>query len=297
MPSVKANGITIEYEEFGRPNARPMLLIMGLGAQMILWDEEFCEMLADRNHRVIRFDNRDVGKSTWFDHLGVPDVLSAVTGAMMGAPVTGPYTLSDMAADTVGLLDALGIERAHVVGASMGGMIAQTLAIEYPRRVASLTSIMSSTGNPDVSQPRPEALAALLGPLPTNRDEAVDSIVRFFRVVGSPGFPFDEQRVRDGAALAFDRGFNPLGVARQLVASLASGSRTAALRSVRVPALVIHGKNDPLIPLAGGEDTAAALPRAELLVIDGMGHDLPPAVWRPIVDAICALTARAKEAA
>ena len=296
MPLARTNGIDLEYETFGHPSRPPLLLIMGLGAQMILWDEEFCAALVDRGYFVIRFDNRDIGLSTKLDASGIPDVMAAMTRALGGETVEAPYTLSDMAADTAGLLDALGIERAHVVGASLGGMIAQTLAIEYPRRVLSLTSIMSSTGNPDVTQPRPEALSALLGPLPTSRDEAVDSIIRFFRVVGSPGFPFDEQRVRERAALAFDRGFNPLGVARQLVATLASGSRTERLRSVRVPALVIHGKNDPLIPLAGGEDTAAALPRAELLVIDGMGHDMPPAVWRPIVDAICALTARAKEA-
>jgi pimeloyl-ACP methyl ester carboxylesterase len=293
MPNVRANGIDIEYDEFGDRTARPVLLIMGLGAQMILWHEDFCTQLAARGHRVIRFDNRDVGKSSKLNHLGVPNVLLAMGAALARQPVSAPYRISDMAGDAVGLLGALDIDKAHIVGASMGGMIAQSLAIEHPTRVLSLTSIMSSTGNPDLPQARPEAISALLAPPPASRQASIERAVSVFRVIGSPGFPFDEAYVRERAALSYDRGFSPEGVVRQLVAIVASGSRTQALRSVTVPTLVIHGRDDPLVPLAAGQDTAAAVPGAELMVIDGMGHDLPRAVWPRIIDAISALTARA----
>ena len=292
MPHVAANGITIEYEEFGDRGGRPLLLIMGLGAQMILWREEFCEQLAARGHRVIRFDNRDVGKSSWFDAFGVPDVTAAVGAALLRQPVKAPYLIRDMAADAVGLLDALHIDQAHVVGAAMGGMIAQAVTIEFPSRVRTLTSIMSSTGNPDLPPATPAAMSVLLAPPPTNRDEAIERSVAVFRTIGSPGFPFDEADVRERAALSYDRGFNPAGTVRQLVAILASGSRKDALKAVRVPALVIHGKDDPLVAFAAGQDTAAAIPGAELLAIDGMGHDLPRALWPRIIDAISTLTAR-----
>ena len=292
MPHVAANGITIEYEEFGDRSGRPLLLIMGLGAQMILWREEFCEQLAARGHRVIRFDNRDVGKSSWFDALGVPDVTAAVGAALLRQPVQAPYLIRDMAADAVGVLDALHIDQAHVVGASMGGMIAQAVAVEFPSRVRTLTSIMSSTGNPDLPPATPAAMSVLLAPPPTNRDDAIERSVTVFRTIGSPGFPFDEADVRKCAALSYDRGFNPAGTVRQLVAILASGSRKDALKAVRVPALVIHGKDDPLVPFAAAQDCAAAIPGAELLAIDGMGHDLPRALWPRIIDAISTLTAR-----
>jgi pimeloyl-ACP methyl ester carboxylesterase len=292
MPRVKSNEIEIEYDEFGRRTDRPVLLIMGLGSQMILWREEFCEQLAARGHRVVRFDNRDVGKSTWFDHLGLPDVLAAVGATLARQPVAAPYVLRDMAADAAGLLDALQIDQAHIVGASMGGMIAQTMAIEFPQRVRSLTSIMSTTGNPDLPQAKPAAMSALLAPLPTNRDQAIERAVGVFRVIGSPGFAFDEAEVRARATLSFERGFNPNGVARQIVAILASGNRKPALQAVHVPALVIHGADDPLVRVEAGRDTAAAIAGAELLLIDGMGHDLPRPVWPRIIDAISALTAR-----
>ncbi len=291
MPRAKANGIDIEYEEFGDRRYPPILLIMGLGAQMILWHEDFCTQLAARGYRVIRFDNRDVGKSSKLDHLGVPNVILAVGAALARMPVQAAYTLSDMAADAVGLLDALHIDKAHIVGASMGGMIAQALAIEHPTRVLSLTSIMSSTGNPDLPPARPDAMSALLGPPPTSRQASIERAVSVFRIIGSPGFPFDEASVRERAALSYDRGFNPEGVVRQLVAILASGSRTQALRAVTVPTLVVHGKDDPLVPLEGGQDTAAAVPGAELMLIDGMGHDLPRAIWPRLIGAISSLTA------
>jgi pimeloyl-ACP methyl ester carboxylesterase len=293
MPHVRANGIGIEYDEFGDRGGRPLLLIMGLGAQMILWREEFCEQLAARGHRVIRFDNRDVGKSSAFDQCGVPDVVAAVGASLARQPVDAPYRLRDMAADAAGLLDALDIERAHVAGASMGGMIAQAMAIEFPARVLSLTSIMSTTGNPNLPPAKPEAMSVLLEPLPTTRDEGIARAVSVFRTIGSPGFPFDEAEVRERAALSYDRGFNPGGVARQLVAILASGSRKEALGAVRAPALVIHGKDDPLVPVEAGRDTAEAIPGAQLMVFDGMGHDLPRPLWPRIIDAISALTARA----
>ncbi len=292
MPRTYANGIDIEYDARGAPDARPLLLIMGLGAQMIIWDDDFCEQLAARGHRVIRFDNRDIGLSTKLDAAGMPNLVAAVGRRLLGKPVGAPYTLSDMAADAAGLLDALGIETADIVGASMGGMIAQTMAIEHPSRVRTLTSIMSTTGEPDLPQPTPEATAALLTPVPTDREGNVTRAVRVARVIGSPGFPFDEVYVRRRAARAYDRGFYPAGAARQLLAIMASGSRKEALKTVRVPTLVIHGSDDPLAPLAGGIETAESIPGAELLILEGMGHDLPQLLWPRIIDAICALAAR-----
>jgi pimeloyl-ACP methyl ester carboxylesterase len=292
MPRARANGIEIEYESFGSPGDPTLLLVMGLGAQMILWPEEFCADLASRGLRVVRFDNRDVGRSTWLDDAGMPDVAGALGAALQGRPIAAPYLLRDMASDAVGLLDALEVDAAHVVGASMGGMIAQTLAIEHPTRVRTLTSIMSTTGHPGLPPARPEAMSVLLTPAPSERAAAIEHGVRVWRTIGSPGFPFDESEVRQRAALAFDRGVNPPGVARQLVAILASGSRRDALRGVRAPTLVIHGAADPLVPLEGGRDTAQSVPGAELLEFEGMGHDLPRPLWPRFVEAITKLAGR-----
>ncbi|HUI25642.1 MAG TPA: alpha/beta hydrolase [Candidatus Kryptonia bacterium] len=292
MPNVRANGIDIEYDTFGQPANAPMLLIMGLGAQMVLWDEQFCEQLAERGHYVIRFDNRDVGLSTKFAQAGMPNVVAAVGAMMMRQPVEAPYTLSDMAADAMGLLDALDIGTAHIVGASMGGMIAQTVAIEHPKRVRTLTSIMSTTGNPNLPPAKPEAMMALMTPPPADRAGSIERSVSVFRTIGSPGFPFEEDRFRERAALSFDRCFHPEGAARQMVAILASGSRKEKLGAVTAPTLVIHGADDPLVPLAGGIDTAESIPGAELLIIEGMGHDLPRPAWPRIIDAISKLTVR-----
>lgn len=294
MPSVRCNGVEIAYEEIGARDGRPIVLIMGLGVSLVFWDDEFCALLAERGHRVVRLDNRDVGRSTKLDALGVPNVLQAMTALMMRQPISAPYLLSDMARDTIGLIDALGIERAHVVGASMGGMIAQTMAIEHPERLFSLTSIMSTTGDPTLPQAKPEAMATLLTPPPAERSAYLDQAVRVWRTIGSPGFPFDEQRVRARAAAHFDRGYHPPGVARQLVGILASGDRTAALRKVTAPTLVIHGVDDPLVPVQAGKATAAAIAGAELLLIEGMGHDLPREAWPRIVGSISDLTARAQ---
>jgi pimeloyl-ACP methyl ester carboxylesterase len=292
MARVRANGIEIEYDTFGRENDRPLLLVMGLGGQSIMWDEGFCEGLAERGHFVVRYDNRDVGLSTKFDAHGLPNVLALMTGGASAGPV--PYTLDDMADDAAALLDALELDTAHVCGASMGGMIAQTLAIRHGRRVRSLASIMSSTGNPSLPQAKPEAMAVLMSPPPTDRASSLDAAVRTWRTIGSPGFPFDETKIRERAGRLFDRSFHPQGVARQLAAILAHGSRVEKLRDVKAPTLVIHGAADPLVPLAGGEDTARAIPGAELLVIEGMGHDLPEGAWPRIVGAISEHTAKAE---
>jgi pimeloyl-ACP methyl ester carboxylesterase len=286
MPRARANGIEIEYEEFGNARDQPVLLIMGLGAQMILWDEAFCESLAGRGYRVIRFDNRDVGLSTWLDHLGAPNLLAVMSARLLGQKVDAPYLVSDMAADAAALVGALGIDAAHVVGASMGGMIAQAMAIEHPARVLSLTSIMSSTGEPALPQPKPEAREVLLSRAPRDREQAIERAVRIFRAIGSPGFPFDEERIRGHAARSFDRAFNPAGAVRQLTALAASGSRKRALGALRVPTLVIHGSDDPLVPVTCGVDTAESIPGAKLVVIEGMGHDLPCQAWPRIVGAI-----------
>jgi pimeloyl-ACP methyl ester carboxylesterase len=283
---VRANGIELCHDTFVDPTAPPMVLIMGLAAQMIAWDEEFCAELASRGFFVVRFDNRDIGLSTRLDQAGVPDLQAAFMAAMQGKPVSAPYLLSDMDDDVVGLMDALGIRGAHLVGASMGGAIAQTVAIRHPERLLSLTSIMSTSGAPDLPPPTPAALAMLLKPAPTDQAGYFESYVQTWKLLRVGSFPLDEARDLSRAGQNFARGLHPAGVARQLVAVLASGSRKPALAAVRAPTLVIHGDVDPLVPLACGQDVAASIPGAKLLVIEGMGHALPITMWPRIIDAI-----------
>lgn len=292
MPQAQANGIEIEYETFGSSQARPLLLTMGLGGQMILWDEEFCEALAERGHYVVRYDNRDVGLSTKFEDAGEPDLMS-----MMLNPDAAPepaYTLDDMAADGVALLDALEIDSAHVCGASMGGMIVQTMALQHRDRLRSMTSIMSTTGNKDLPAADPSVSARLVMEAPRNREEAIERAVETFKVIGSPGFDFDEASVRDKAARGYDRCFLPAGQARQLAAILAQPNRGPELQQLDLPCLVIHGKADPLVPVEGGKDTASAIPGAELWLVEGMGHDMPKAIHADLVERISALADRAE---
>jgi pimeloyl-ACP methyl ester carboxylesterase len=285
MANVAANGIRIEYETSGNSADPPLLLIMGLGAQLIAWDDDFVDELASRGFYVIRFDNRDQGLSTWFDDAGVPDVVTAAATGVIPEPA---YTLADMADDAAGLLDALGIERAHVCGASMGGMIAQSLAIRRPVQVLSLVSIMSTTGDPAVGWPHPEAMALLMAPVPPDREGVIESAVKGAAVIGSTGYPLDNERIRSMVAAAYDRGFHPDGAARQLVAIASAPDRTADLGAVDCPTLVIHGEVDPLIDCSGGRATAEAIPGAELWIIPGMGHDLPAQLFAPIAERIAA---------
>jgi len=287
MPLTPANPIAIKYETFGEPTAPPVLLLMGLGGQLIHWDEAFCRRLAGLGRYVIRFDNRDVGLSTQLDELSAPDTRHSVHAWLEGRSPAAPYTLDDMADDAVGLLDWLGIARAHVVGTSMGGMIAQCMTIRHPTRVLSLTSIMADAGEPAV--PEPEAMIAFEPPA-TERETYVTQVLKILRALCGPRFAVEERGARQMALNAFDRGIHPAGFARQLAAIVASGSRREALRSVRVPALVIHGDADPLIPLAGGVETAQAILEAKLHIIPGMGHQLPPAAWPGILEAIGAHT-------
>jgi pimeloyl-ACP methyl ester carboxylesterase len=283
-----ANGIEIVYETIGDPSNPPLLLVMGLGTQLIHWDVELCELFADRGLHVIRFDNRDAGRSTYID-APVPNLRRAMAGLRIDAP----YLLDDMAEDAFGLLDHLGIEAAHVAGVSMGGMIAQTMAIRRPERVLSLTSIMSTTGERRVGRPKLRVWGVLLRRAPSDKDAAVEYFVRVFRLIGSKGFPADEDRIRALAGEAYDRGHSPAGTGRQLAAIMASGDRTDRLRGLRVPTLVFHGRDDPLIPFRGGRATADAVPGARLIGIPGMGHDLPRQVWPQLVDAVVETAARA----
>lgn len=289
MATAHVNGIDIEHEEMGNRADPAMLLIMGLSAQMIWWDDEFCSALADRGHRVIRFDNRDVGLSTKITGGPPFDLAKAMSGDRSAAA----YTLDDMAQDSAGLLDALDVDRAHVVGASMGGMIAQALAIHHPDRVASVCSIMSTTGARDVGQPSQEAMTVLLRPPAATKEEYLEGSLAAAKVIGSPGFPFHEDRIRARAERSWERGYYPEGVGRQLAAILVSPDRTPALASVTAPTLVVHGDADPLVSPSGGEATAKAVPGAELLMVPGMGHDLPPEAWPTVVDAIVANASRA----
>lgn len=286
-------GIELAWESFGRPTDRPLLLVMGLAAQMLLWPDALCEALAARGFHVVRFDNRDVGLSSRLDHLPAPGLGQLMASVLSSGNAGQPgYRLSDMARDAVALLDGLGWEAAHVVGASMGGMIAQTLAIEHPDRVRSLTSIMSTTGSRRVGLPTPKALRALLSrPAPTEAAYA-DHLVRFLALTGSPAYPAAEADVRALARACFARGMAGAGAARHLHAVVASGSRRQGLAGVRVPSLVMHGLDDPLVHVSGGRATAEALPDAELRLFPGMGHDLPRALWPEMVDRIAAVALR-----
>src|SRR5579872_5314035 len=281
MPSTPANDITIEYETAGDPADPPLLLVMGLGAQLVAWDDELVAALAARGFYVVRFDNRDVGLSTWFDDAGVPEAMAVLEGRQ-----PAPYLLDDMADDAAALLSALGIDSAHVLGASLGGMIAQAMAIRHPERVRTLTSIMSTTGNPGVGQPHEVALQALLSEPPTDREGAIQASLESWKVMGSPGYTLDEDRVRSSVGAAFDRAFHPDGTARQLVAILASPDRTPGLREVRIPTLVIHGDGDTLVFPSGTPATAEAVKGAELWMLPGVGHDLPPALFGELADRV-----------
>ena len=292
MTAIQANGIKIEYETFGSAQGKPILLVMGLGTQMIGWHPGFCQMLADRGHYVIRYDNRDVGLSEKFGQLGAPDVIAMATALSTGDPVTAPYSLADMAQDGIGLLDALSIDKAHICGASMGGMIVQSMAIEAPQRILSLTSIMSTTGDPDLPGPSDEAMAVLLTPGATEREAAVDRTVMAAGVIGSPEYPAPPDELRARALEAYDRCSYPEGSVRHIAAVASQGNRTEALRAVQVPALVIHGKADPLVRIEAGIATHKALPNSELMLIDGMGHDMPEPLWKQVVDGIDRLTSR-----
>ncbi len=285
MPRARVSSdVELEYEVTGSPGAPPVLLIMGVGAQLIHWPDGFVDMLAGRGLRVVRFDNRDAGLSTKLEHLGVPRLKWMLVRALMGMPVAGPYRLEDMASDAAGLLDALELRAAHVVGISMGGMVAQTLAIGQPDRVLSLTSLMSTPGGRYVGQYG--AIRALIGPPPRTRPEAIECGVRLARAISGPGFPLDDDRLRDLAARSWDRAHCPAGFARQMAAILSAAPRGTALSRLRTPTLVIHGEHDPLVPVEAGRATAAAVPGARLVVVPGLGHSLPEGAWPVLCDEI-----------
>jgi pimeloyl-ACP methyl ester carboxylesterase len=292
VPTLHTNGIDLAYEIEG--SGEPLVLIMGIGAQMVMWDARFRAALVARGFQVIRFDHRDIGGSTRLNHLPVPRPLPTITRGFFGLPVEAPYTLSDMARDVTGLLDGLGIDRAHVVGVSMGGMIAQHLAIEHPTRIASLTSIMSTTGGRYV--PKPRAVRGLLTPMGKTVEEVETRFLAMWKVIGSPAYPPDEARLRGVAREAFARGISPRGFLRQLAAIMASGDRTKRLAGVRAPTVVLHGHEDPLVPRAAGRATARAIPGARFIEFPGMGHDLPAALFPRFVEEIAAVAARAAPA-
>ncbi len=282
---IRANGIDVEVEDTGegvdsRGNDRPVVvLIMGLGMQLIAWPADLVGALVDAGFRVVRFDNRDIGLSQHFDALGVPNVLMAGLKARLGLTIKAPYTLSDMAQDTLGVLDALKIKKAHIVGVSMGGMIAQRVALAQPKRALSLTSIMSTSGARGLPQTKPRVVRALLNrPASLAPQDIGDFYVKLLKVIGSPAFPVPEAEVRARAAVAFQRNYHPQGVARQMVAIMADAQRADELKRLTVPTLVVHGTEDVLVPFACGEDTARRIPKSRFVPIEGMGHDLPPGV-------------------
>jgi pimeloyl-ACP methyl ester carboxylesterase len=290
MAQLQANGLTIEYDTFGSRDAEPVLLIMGLGTQMTAWTPEFCELLAQRGHYVIRFDNRDIGLSTKLDHLPVPGHLSFLASLLLRRPIKAPYSLADMAKDAEGVLGALGISSAHVVGASMGGMIAQLMAYHHPEKVRSLTSLMSTSGDRGLPRARRDVTRQVFMARPpaNDREALIRHLVRTRSMIASPGYPRSEKQWRDIVVAALERSFYPPGFGRQLAAVIADRSRASRLRKIRVPTLVIHGKDDPLVPVEHGVDTARHIPGARLEIIEGMGHDLPPALDETLTSLIAA---------
>jgi len=290
VQNVGPSKIKMVYQRFGNPALPPVFLIMGAGAQMINWPEGFCLELAGHGLHLIRFDNRDAGLSTHFSDAPVPDFPRIQAGDFS----TVTYTLSDMAADTVGLMDALGYDSVHLVGASMGGMIAQTIAIEFPHRARSLISMMSTTGDSSVGQPDYSVLASLGSPSYNDRQAYIDWQIKSRKAIGSPKYPLDEKAAAQIAGLVWDRDHDPLGMLRQAVAVIKSGDRTEKLRSIAIPTLVIHGENDKMIDISGGRATAAAIPNAELVSFEGMGHDLPKQLWPEFAKRIANLVHRAE---
>ena len=289
MPRVKANGIEIEYDIHGRESDPAVVLVMGFSGQMIMWPMSFVEGLTKKGFRVIRFDNRDVGLTTHMDHLGPADMGAAMAAAASGQRYAkAPYLLDDMAQDVVGLLDALGIKAAHIVGASMGGMIAQLVAVNHPEHTLSMTSIMSTTGRPGLTQARPEIMAVLVTPPKSDsREDRAAAFKGTFRTIGSPGFPATDAELAALADAMVDRGpYNPAGIARQMVSIMSSEPRHEKLKGVKAPALVLHGKDDPLVPLDGGEDTAKAIPNSEFIVVPGMAHDFTEALMPQFIEHV-----------
>jgi pimeloyl-ACP methyl ester carboxylesterase len=292
MPRAHGNGVELEYETIGDPAGRPLLLVQGLGAQLTSIEDGLCQELASRGFLVIRYDNRDVGLSTWFDHAR-PVNLAAIYG---GDHASLAYTLEDMADDAVAVLDAAGVGSAHVAGISLGGMIAQLLATRHPERVRSLASIMSTTGDRAVGQPTGEAASILIAPMPSDREGFIEQAVVNAKAISSgTAYPFDAEAVRRGAARGFDRAYHPRGTGRQFAAILAAGDRTPALGTIRVPTLVVHGEHDQVIRVSGGEATAAAIGGARLLRVPGLGHELPPGFWPVLADALVELADRGAE--
>ncbi|HCV35457.1 MAG: alpha/beta hydrolase [Acidimicrobiales bacterium] len=292
MVRTAVNGVEIEYEVFGDDTDPTLLMIMGLGAQMTAWPVEFCHELAGRGHQVVRFDNRDIGLSSHLDHLAVPDLMEVIGAAMAGKSLDVPYALADMAADSVGLLDALNQEAAHIVGASMGGMIAQRLVINHPERALSLTSIFST---PRYIPADPDVVALFSRPDPGSFEGRIQAGVEGARMVSGGVFPFDEELVRQYMATSIERSWHPEGQRRQMAAIVADGDRTEELRLVDLPTLVVHGTHDPLVVPQGGQETADAIQGAELVWIDGMGHELPPGAWPTILDRISGLVASVEQ--
>jgi pimeloyl-ACP methyl ester carboxylesterase len=292
MPRAHGNGVELEYETVGDPAGRPLLLVQGLGAQLTSIEDGLCQELASRGFLVVRYDNRDVGLSTWFDHARQVN-LAAIYG---GDHASLAYTLEDMADDAVAVLDAAGIRSAHVAGISLGGMIAQLLATRHPERVRSLASIMSTTGDRAVGQPTGEAASILIAPMPSDREGFIEQAVVNAKAISSgTAYPFDAEAVRRGAARGFDRAYHPRGTGRQFAAILAAGDRTPALGTIRVPTLVVHGEHDQVIRVSGGEATAAAIGGARLLRVPGLGHELPPGFWPVLADALVELADRGAE--
>lgn len=296
MPQARANGVDIAYETFGSASSRPLILIMGIGSQMVTWPTAFCEKLAAAGHRVVRFDNRDVGLSTKLDDAGVPNIWEVLTTVQAGGQVNVPYRLSDMAADTVGLMDALRIKKAHICGLSMGGMIAQTIAIEHQHRVLSLISMESTTGEPGLPGAKPEVVEVFSKQPPEEREAYIRHMLHLFRLLAGDSVKFDESTQRELSALSYDRSsYNTAGFARQFAAIVASGGRRKALASVQVPTLVIHGAADTLFSREHGQDTADAIKGAKFLLVEGLGHGTAyPGLWDEIAAAIAAHTAAAE---
>jgi pimeloyl-ACP methyl ester carboxylesterase len=287
MTKANANGIKIEYETFGDPSLPALLLIIGLGSQLIHWQDEFCQQIADIGYHVIRYDNRDVGLSTKLDGVGMPEIMEKVMAIFSGQEVTTPYTIEDMANDAVGLLDALNIDKAHICGMSMGGMIAQTFAINNPSRTLSLISIYSHSGRKEIV-PTQEVMEAMMEPVPEEREQYIDYQLNLFKLIYGTGLPFDIEFHRKVFARTYDRSFCPEGTGRQYLAIMVQKDRTPELGKLKMPSLIIHGDEDPLVPITGGKATADAIPGAEFMIVKGMGHVLPNlhAYWSDIKNAM-----------